>query len=250
MQIVPVIDLKQGRVVRGIGGRRDEYRPIVSSLIDGHLPAQVARALAETFPAETIYVADLDAIEHQQPDFAAWRKIAAEGFSLWVDAGIDSRERAKEIREALRRVSKKGSLVVGLESIPSRNSLADIRKAAGKNAIFSLDLRDGMPLISGTNDASLTPTEWVAEVYKAGFRRLLVLDLADVGTGRGTGTLELCYSIHQIWPGMELIAGGGVRHVRDLQNLAAVGCSAALVASSLHDGTITRDDWDTISRLP
>jgi uncharacterized protein related to proFAR isomerase len=30
MQVIPVIDLKDGVVVHGIAGRREEYRPLVS----------------------------------------------------------------------------------------------------------------------------------------------------------------------------------------------------------------------------
>ncbi len=43
LQIIPVIDLQHGMVVRAAGGRRHEYRPLVSKLADDAQPVTVAR---------------------------------------------------------------------------------------------------------------------------------------------------------------------------------------------------------------
>jgi phosphoribosylformimino-5-aminoimidazole carboxamide ribotide isomerase len=69
-------------------------------------------------------------------------------------------------------------------------------------------------------------------------RRLIVLDLAQVGTGTGTGTEELCRRLGEMYPDVEIIAGGGVRDEKDLDRLAQCGVKAALVASALHDGKV------------
>src|SRR5579872_5647704 len=47
MRIVPVLDLLGGVVVRGVGGRRREYRPVVSRLTPSCDPLDVARAFAD-----------------------------------------------------------------------------------------------------------------------------------------------------------------------------------------------------------
>jgi phosphoribosylformimino-5-aminoimidazole carboxamide ribotide isomerase len=246
MQIVPVIDLKQGNVVRGIGGRRTEYRPIVSSLAEGHKPVGIAEALVRTFDIETIYVADLDAIESSEPDFDSWRAIADCGVKLWIDAGTVSPHRTRLVAESLGRAAISGSVVVGLESLPSSTQMGEIFQVAGNEPIFSLDLREGRPLARHADDQEMSPLAWAAEAVQVGFQRLIVLDLADVGTGRGTGTLDLCRAIRSQYPQAEIISGGGARHVSDLQELAGAGCSAALVASALHDGRVTRDDCESI----
>ena len=41
MRIIPVLDVLGGCVVRGVGGRRDEYRPIVSKLCNSREPPAV-----------------------------------------------------------------------------------------------------------------------------------------------------------------------------------------------------------------
>src|SRR4051794_1159067 len=45
MEIIPVIDLKDGTVVRARMGRRDQYQPIVTPLSPTSDPLDVARAL-------------------------------------------------------------------------------------------------------------------------------------------------------------------------------------------------------------
>jgi phosphoribosylformimino-5-aminoimidazole carboxamide ribotide isomerase len=86
------------------------------------------------------------------------------------------------------------------------------------------------------------PIDIARWVINAGIQNLIVLDLADVGTAEGTRTLELCRDLRRLFPGIELVAGGGVRGLHDLRALADAGCTAALVASALHDGRLTAAD--------
>jgi phosphoribosylformimino-5-aminoimidazole carboxamide ribotide isomerase len=44
-----------------------------------------------------------------------------------------------------------------------------------------------------------------------------------------------------------VIAAGGVRDAADLRALAGIGAAAALLATSLHDGTLTPDDIAALS---
>ena len=62
MRIIPVLDMLNGIVVRGVGGRRSEYQPIVSRLTSSTDPVEVARVLVYAFQPAEMYVADLDAI--------------------------------------------------------------------------------------------------------------------------------------------------------------------------------------------
>jgi phosphoribosylformimino-5-aminoimidazole carboxamide ribotide isomerase len=71
-----------------------------------------------------------------------------------------------------------------------------------------------------------------------GISRLIVLDLARVGGGAGTGTDDLCRHIASTYPQVEVIAGGGVAGPADLGRLASAGVRGVLVASALHDGRL------------
>src|SRR3954447_5159477 len=100
MQIVPVLDLMQGQIVRGMGGERHRYLPIVSGLTDSHEPLAVARALRLHFGFCELYLADLDAIAGQPPAFALYELLQRAGFHLWVDAGIRGLDEARALKRA------------------------------------------------------------------------------------------------------------------------------------------------------
>ena len=235
MQILPVLDLKQGTVVRGIGGRRDQYRPIVSRLTPSSAPLEVARALRDHFGFQELYLADLDAIMGQPPAWAIYQALHLDGFHLWVDAGLRKLEEARLLHQAGVR-----TMVAGLETVAGPQVLANLCAEYGSECIvFSLDLKAGISLGNKEVWASANPEEIAALAYTAGVRRILVLDLANVGAGKGTGTLELCRKLSSTYPQMKLAAGGGIAGMDDVQQLAASGVSTVLIASALHDGRIT-----------
>jgi phosphoribosylformimino-5-aminoimidazole carboxamide ribotide isomerase len=108
-----------------------------------------------------------------------------------------------------------------------------------ERVVLSVDLRNGRVL---TRDDVWGPDPDAAAVVEqamaVGVRRAIVLELARVGTGIGPGTVELCGQLRQRFPGIELIAGGGVRNWNDVDQLGAVGVDGVLVASALHDGAM------------
>ncbi len=68
----------------------------------------------------------------------------------------------------------------------------------------------------------------------------MLLDLARVGTGRGTGTAALLPRIGKTHPDVELIVGGGIRGIDEVVELKNLRVAGVLLGSSLHDGTIGR----------
>lgn len=240
MRIIPVIDLKGGLVVRAVGGRRNEYQPIVSSLVASAEPGDVARALVDGFQPAEIYVADLDAIIRNQPHDAAWQTIASRGCSLLLDAGIRTADQAGRYQARLaRQVGLESRLVIGLETFESLDQLATL----SGTYVFSLDLKHGQPLARDPKWQAATPLAIAEHVAASGITSLIVLDLADVGSGRGPSTLPLVSTLHKNLPQLELIAGGGVNSAADLRALRDAGAAAALVASALHDGRVTAADF-------
>lgn len=247
MRVIPVIDLMGGLVVRGVAGRRSEYRPIVSRIAPDAAPQSVARAFVEKFGFATAYVADLDAIsfppEQKEYSVPCYRAIASAGLSLWLDAALGSAKTGAYLLETLARLEIPTEWVIGLESLASPAALHEIDQLIDpQQLIASLDLKDGQPLTIIEPWKARSPLDLAGELLATGISRLIVLDLADVGTGGGTRTLGLCREIRRAFPGIQLIAGGGVRGIDDLRLLAGAGCDGALVASALHDGRITPAD--------
>lgn len=240
MRIVPVIDLVGGQVVRGVGGRRDEYRPLQSWLCPDSGPESMAAALVAQLSLREAYLADLDAIASGEPAWNDYRRIADCGLSLWIDAGLrQSQDAARLVRFDTGAAPITG-IIAGLETVHSLVDLQTMCELVGpKRLIFSLDLKDGRPLAGAPELRRLAPEQIAGAAIELGIRRMIVLDLARVGSGAGAGTETLCRAIRKLAPGVELIGGGGVRGRADLDALKAAGCDAALVASALHDGRLT-----------
>src|SRR5205085_1641953 len=87
MRIVPVLDLLNGKVVRGVAGNRAKYAPIESTLSPDPSPVSIARGFASVGFKEC-YIADLDAIAGADPDYASYQDIIRAGLDqIWIDAG-------------------------------------------------------------------------------------------------------------------------------------------------------------------
>lgn len=241
MRILPVLDLMNGQIVRGIAGRREEYRPLVSRLVDSAEPLAVARAFRAHFGFTELYLADLDAILTECPALGVYHALQADGFKLWIDAGLHARN---DVKLRMLVVANVSSVIVGLESIAGPDELQGVMTRVGaERVVFSLDLREGRPL--GQLEPWQSADPWViAEraIKDANVRRLIVLDLASVGVGAGVGTLAFCARLKQAHPYLEVTTGGGVRGPDDVRQLLAAGVDHVLVASALHDGRITRAD--------
>lgn len=238
MRIIPVMDLIRGQVVRGVAGRRDEYRPVQSILAADARPRTVAQAFAERGFRE-VYIADLDAIGGAQPTPETYEVIAGFGLSLWIDAGLADLTRTAELAD-LRLVGRPvAGIIAGLESMPDFHMLAAMLDRVGsERLVFSLDLKAGRPLTRVAQWQELTPLALAERAIGTGVRRMIVLDLAQVGMNAGVSATSLCRELREKYPHLELTSGGGVRNEEDLQRLADSGCNAALVASALHDGRL------------
>jgi phosphoribosylformimino-5-aminoimidazole carboxamide ribotide isomerase len=229
MQIIPVIDLKDGQVVRAVRGDRARYQPIDSLLCPGSDPAAMAERLCEHCATDTLYLADLDALQGGEPQIAALQRLLGEqpALRLWLDAGFADADQADGLRAALGEAGRRVTPVFGSESLRSIDALARCF-APPSSALLSLDRRSGKALdVAGLWGR---PTLWP--------QRLIVMSLDRVGSFEGPD-LDTLAAVRALAPKAQLIGAGGIRHAGDLQAATAAGADAWLVASALHDGRLT-----------
>ncbi len=232
MHLVPVLDLRAGRAVRAVGGRRAEYRPFAED------PLALARRLIDLAGATSLYVADLDAIQGVGSNRAVWEAFPGElGVRVVVDAGLRT---AADI-EAF-------PVGVGLVPIAASETLAGPEVAGGMqdwggDAVFSVDSQAGQLLgpwqawrtlgVSGPRD--------VVGMARAGHAltgafAVILLDLARVGERGGPAEDEIAAVRATLPVSVALWVGGGVRDRADVRRLGDLGVQGVLVATALHDG--------------
>jgi phosphoribosylformimino-5-aminoimidazole carboxamide ribotide isomerase len=249
MQVIPVLDLLDGHVVRAVRGERSAYLPIRSSLAATSGPLAIARALLAASGARTLYIADLGAILQQRAhiETLAALRAALPGIDIWLDAGyadfasmqallarIDSsNQHSEHSQHALATLVP----VFGTESLQDIHALRAAETAASPisptlSPILSLDHRAGQLLSAAAVHECPEPARsWWP-------RRVIAMTLDQVGSydGPDLATFE---RIRASAPAdTQVIGAGGIRDRDDLTAAARTGASAWLVASALHDGRI------------
>lgn len=247
MRIIPVLDVKGGQGVRAIGGQRERYQPIQSTLCPSSDPLDIARAYRDQLGFEELYLADLDAIAGSVPAWDFYRELMRLGVRLWVDAGVRDAKTLAALQDA-----GVGQIILALETLPGPRSVEQILASVPpEDVTFSLDLRSGVPLARRDGWGHLDADGVARAVIGFGIQRLLLLDLTRVGMRRGPGTEALAKRIHQEHPAVELYLGGGINDLDELRELTECGVRGVLIGSAFHDGRIGPADlsqWNATRR--
>ncbi|MCO6180568.1 HisA/HisF-related TIM barrel protein [Ciceribacter sp. RN22] len=223
--IIPVLDIKDALVVHARRGERQAYRPLETPLSLRPALEDVAEGLRSVYPFPIFYVADLDAIGSQTGDCSAALRLTrlTPAPGVWLDAGFSGSESLARTH-ALPGVAP----VVGSESLTDAAFLTHFSAYPG--AILSLDFRG--EAFCGPEDVLARSDLWPS--------RVIVMTLARVGSETGPDFARLA-EIKARAGARQVVAAGGVRDATDLRKLAEMGISAALVATSIHNGTLTRE---------
>lgn len=234
MELIPVLDLRGGVVVRAHRGRRQDYQPIRTPLSPTSDPLDVLHGLLTIHPFAAAYVADLDAIEGSGDHHAVLAALRAQcKVSLWVDNGTADRAAAHRFL-----ATDLGRLVIGSES---QHGLCLVREFT-KDARVALSLDFRQERFVGPPALVADPGVWP--------HRVIVMSLSRVGGTAGPDLDRLHAVRAAAGPGRLVYAAGGVRDAHDLAMLAQAGIDGALVASCLHDGRVTQQDLLALSQPP
>lgn len=224
MQIIPVIDIKQGRVVHARQGLRDSYQPIRSSLCRSPDVFDVLASFRSLHPFSVFYIADLDAITREGNNGSLIEEVIGRfpESVFWVDSGFPLYENGfRGLTNYLP--------VLGSESL--RDDELEKIAPFGNRFVLSLDFSQTgkMGATSLFADTSLWPD------------KIIVMSLPRVGSNLGPDT-ELLTDYCLKYPDKKFIAAGGVRDSRDLLDLKRIGVDHALLATALHNGKISPDE--------
>jgi phosphoribosylformimino-5-aminoimidazole carboxamide ribotide isomerase len=243
MKIIPVIDVLNGVAVHGLRGERERYQPLKSILCRSADPLDIASTF-ESLGFSGLYLADLDAILGKSANFSIYKQIVTQtSLDLMVDAGIADIARAEEVLAT--GVSR---IVVGSETLDSLDFLDQAVKAFGADkVVVSIDLKQGKVLSASEAIASMDAVSFAQDLGKIGVTQIILLELDRVGTEHGINRTLLQSVLEKT--GVEVLVGGGIRSLQELEQLRKLGVSGALVATILHNGKLKVDELKSASFL-
>jgi len=224
-ELLPAIDVLDGRVVRLSQGRREAVT------IEGGDPVELARRFRDE-GARRLHLVDLDGAFSGTPTLGLVERVAATGgLPLQVGGGYRSEE---SIAAAL--AAGADRVMVGTAALSPAFLLAAAERF-GEQLVVAIDVRDGEVAVDGwTRTSGTTAASLAADCAAAGVARLLVTSTVRDGSLAGPD-VELLSDV--LRAGLPVIAAGGISSIDDLVAARDLGCEAAVAGSALLAGRFT-----------
>ena len=234
-RIIPCLDVRDGKVVKGINfvGIKEVGDPV-----------ELAKQYSDSGADEIVYLDITASHEGRATMLDVVRRTAEVVFvPLTVGGGIRTID---DVRDTLRAGSDK----VGINSAAVRNPelINEAAKLFGRQCIVAaVDAKrvdDGswhVVINGGRIDTGKDLLEWVQELEERGAGEILLTSMDADGTKAGYD-LEMTKAVCDL-VNIPVIASGGAGSVDDFADVfAATGCDAALAASLFHYGELTIDE--------
>ena len=238
MNIIPAIDLRNGRCVRLLKGDFDQETEYSSN------PVEIGRQFSALDVAD-LHIVDLDgALTGTQRNRHIVAELVSEsGLQVQVGGGIRSRDDVADwLGKGVARC------VVGSLAVREPELVMSWLDEFGNDAlVVALDVRieaAGRPVLTTqgwTEETDTSLWECLDEFEKAGAKHILCTDVLRDGTLTGPN-FDLYVEILNRYPGLQLQASGGVRNIDDLELLRELGVPAAISGKALLDGRITPEE--------
>jgi phosphoribosylformimino-5-aminoimidazole carboxamide ribotide isomerase len=223
-EVIPAVDVLDGRAVRLRGGRRDAVT------LEGGDPVELAKRFAAD-GATRLHLVDLDGAFSGAPTGGLLERVVAVGLPLQVGGGYRN---AAAVARALEAGADR--VLVGTAALAPA-LLAAMVDVAADRLVVAIDAVDGRVAVEGWTEVSeTTPGALAARCRDAGVRRALVTGTTRDGTFAGPD-LELL--AEALGAGLAVLAAGGIGTLDDLAAVARLGCEGAVVGSALLAGRFT-----------
>jgi len=237
MELIPAIDIREGRCVRLLQGDFDRETRY------SYDPVELAMRYRDC-GARWLHVVDLDGAKRGQSTSLALiqRMRAASGLKVQLGGGIRTRA---GLGEALATVER---AVIGSLAVTQPETVGEWLEELGSDRItLALDVRldaTGTAYIAThgwTQPSSVTLAAAVARYGEHGLRHVLCTDIERDGA-MGGPNLALYADCVRRWPQIAFIASGGVRGAADLAALAETGVTGAVSGKALLEGKLTPEE--------
>ena len=239
MQIIPAIDLMDGKVVRLVRGQPDTMKAY------GHFGNAVTVAKKwESEGADAIHVVDLDATLDRGSNFEVIEKIAhTVDTPVQVGGGIRSLETAQKLLGmGIERI------VLGALAFEEPSTLVKILKEHGDHrVVVALDYFNDEVMVRGWKTTTkLSVDEALAKFKSLKVKIFLATSIAMDGTLKGPDYVTLANLCKR--SGINVIASGGIGSLGDVSNLRQIGVWGVVIGKALYEGLFNLKDALRIAR--
>jgi phosphoribosylformimino-5-aminoimidazole carboxamide ribotide isomerase len=230
LQLIPAIDLMNGKIVRLTHG--DPKTAKVYNQFGG--PVKTAKKW-KAEGARKLHIIDLDAafgIGDNMPVIAEISKSV--DLPIQVGGGIRKFEAAEKLL-----TTGISQVILGALAFSDPKAVVQIQQRFGATSVIvALDNKDGKIMVEGWKTATGLGIKEALEKFAArGVKAFLVTSITRDGTlsGPDLDTLkEACQ-----YPNVKIIAAGGIGGLDDLRALKRVGVEGAVIGKALYEGKFT-----------
>ncbi len=230
MQIIPAIDIIEGKCVRLTEGDYTQKK------IYNENPLEVAKAF-EGIGLMRLHLVDLDGAKAGEVvNWKVLEKIANQT-QLKIDfgGGIKTEATLKTVLDTGAKFATIGSLAVKSPEIFQEW----IARFGAKVFMLGADVFEEKIAIGGwLEKTNITVFDFMKLYMDKGVKQIFCTDIQKDGKLQGP-SIELYQKILEQFPSLHLIASGGVSSLDDLIELEEIGCSAAIVGKAIYENKIT-----------
>jgi len=240
--IIPAVDIKDGKCVRLLQGRKEKETVFSDD------PIAMARRWQQE-GAERIHVVDLDGAFEKIPKNLPVIERMIQSIAVPIQVGGGIRERS-----AVDRYVQAGAdrVIIGTEAIRNPELVVECCRAYPDRIVVAIDAREGLVAIEGWVETTRTRAVDLARRFEAtGVAAINFTDIHRDGMQTGPNieeTRKLAQAIS-----IPVVASGGVSSLADIQHLLpleAVGVVGVITGKALYTGALRLADAIAAARNP
>ena len=238
MQIIPAVDIKNGKCVRLKQGRMNEETIFSSN------PVEMAQKWAD-YGIHLLHVVDLDGAFQKKPQNNHIIQEIISSIKIPVQVGGGIRTLASIQMYMDMGVSR---VVLGTEAIRNPDQVMEFCSKFPDQIVIGIDAKNGMVAVEGwTETTSVTAIDLARKFENIGVAAINFTDIHRDGMQTGPNiqaTKALADSIS-----IPVVASGGVSTIKDIENLlnvAEYGIVGVICGRSLYEGTLDLSEAMTL----
>jgi len=217
MDIIPVLDILDNKVVKAIKGDRANYEPVSLKLYNSIEPVEIIKQLSKRYSPHILYIADLDAISADKVNHLLFNQILSmfPKIVFWIDTGMNTIKLIKKYKNYIPVFCSEKSK--GFDLISTHNN----------NYICSLDI-----------DTCFLGAKPIYKHKRYLPDKVIIMDLIQVGSEHKINYKTAKKFIKN--DKRDYYIAGGIKKILDIKRAKKIGAKGVLVSSILHENKLNK----------